>query len=178
VNVSTAKSSRARWAGAAVLQPCADGESWIGRPFMAAKGRPDILIVPGGGSRRPASIESVRNREHFMKMAGREVFKFAVKQCLQMIRRELKLHGLAMDDIRYLVLHQANQRILDAVAERLKISNGKVFSNIERVGNTSSASVPIALDELNRRGLIARGDLLLLCAFGGGLTWASVVVKW
>ena len=119
-------------AGAAVLQPCGEGESWIGRPFLAAEGRPEVLIVPGGGSRKPASMESVRNRDHFMKMAGREVFKFAVKQCVQMIRREFDLHGLTMDDIRYFVLHQANQRILDAVAERFRIPDGKVFSNIGR----------------------------------------------
>jgi 3-oxoacyl-[acyl-carrier-protein] synthase-3 len=165
-------------AGAAVLQPCEEDSSWIGPTFMAAQGRPDILIVPGGGSRQPATIESVERRDHFMKMKGREVFRFVVHRCMQMIKQELKRHSVGIGDIKYFIPHQANQRILDTIAERFDIPPSKVFSNIARVGNTSGASIAIGLDELNRDGLLERGDLLMFLAFGGGLTWASTVVKW
>ena len=165
-------------AGAAVLQPCEEGSSWIGPPFLAAQGEPDILIVPGGGSRKPATVETVENRDHFMKMSGRDVFRFVVERCLQMVDLELTRHNVTLDEIKYIVPHQANQRILDLIADRLKMPREKIFSNIEHVGNTSSASIPIALAEMESKGLIERGDLLLLCAYGGGLTWASVLIKW
>jgi 3-oxoacyl-[acyl-carrier-protein] synthase-3 len=165
-------------AGAAILQPCENGTSWMGPAFLAAKGAPEILSVPGGGSRQPATVESVERRDHFMKMQGREVFRFVVHRCIQMIKRELKRHSLTIRDIKYFIPHQANQRILDTIAQKFDIPKEKVFSNISHVGNTSSASVAIGLDELNREGLIQRGDLLMLLAFGAGLTWASTVIRW
>jgi len=164
--------------GAAILQPCEDESSWMGPAFLCAQGRPDLLIVPGGGSRQPATVESVTRHDHFMKMSGRELFKFVVQRCVEMIEFELKRHQLSIDDIKYIIPHQANQRIMDTIADRFSIPREKVFSNIEFVGNTSSASIPIALDQLHREGKIERGDLLMLCAFGGGITWASSVVKW
>jgi 3-oxoacyl-[acyl-carrier-protein] synthase-3 len=112
-----------------------------------------------------------------MKMNGREIFKFVVQRCIKMIRHELELHRITLDEVKYIVPHQANQRIMDTIADRMKIPREKVFSNIAYVGNTSAASVPLALDELNRRGLIERGDLIMLCAFGAGITWASTVLK-
>lgn len=165
-------------AGAAVLQPSTNGISWMGPAFLASQGRPDLLSVPGGGSRQPATVESVQQGDHYMKMAGRQVFKFVVGRCADMIRLEFDRHRISVDDIKYIIPHQANQRIMDAIADRLGLPRGKVYSNIASVGNTSAASVPIAMAEMDRKGLIRRGDLLLLCVFGGGITWASMVLKW
>jgi len=165
-------------AAAAILQPCEEDSSWIGPAFLGSKGMPEVLITPAGGSRIPASHESVDNRQHYMKMAGREVFKIVVKIFEDLARMELERHNLTIDDIKYVVPHQVNQRIMDMVSERLNWPEGKIFSNLWRVGNTSSASVPIALTEMIEKGLIERGDLILSCVFGGGMTWASVIFRW
>ncbi|MHC4660450.1 MAG: beta-ketoacyl-ACP synthase III, partial [Planctomycetota bacterium] len=154
-------------AAAAILQPCEENSSWIGPVFMGSRGLPEVLITPGGGSRIPASHESVDNRDHYMKMAGREVFKIVVNLFETMSKLELERHKLTIDDIKYVIPHQVNQRIMDTVANRQKWPKDKIYSNLERVGNTSSASVPIALTEMVEEGLLERGDLIMSCVFGG-----------
>jgi len=165
-------------AGAVILQPCEKNSSWVGPVFMGSRGLPEVLITPAGGSKMPASHETVDNRQHYMKMVGREVFKIVVNLFETTAKMELERHNLTIDDIKYVVPHQVNQRIMDMVSERLKWPKGKIFSNLWRVGNTSSASVPIALTEMIEKGLVERGDLILSCVFGGGMTWASVLLRW
>jgi 3-oxoacyl-[acyl-carrier-protein] synthase-3 len=144
----------------------ADGSDW------------GMLQIPAGGTARPSSIETVKNREHYIKMNGREVFKFAVRIVPQTCDKLLEDSGLEINDIRYLIPHQANKRIITAAAERLSISEDKIFCNIEKYGNTSSASIPIAVDELYNGKMINKGDYLMLIAFGAGLTWGGNLIKW
>ncbi|MGQ0793223.1 MAG: beta-ketoacyl-ACP synthase III [Deltaproteobacteria bacterium] len=143
-----------------------DGDSW------------DLLYMPGGGSRIPASEESVRARQHFLKMAGNEVFKEAVKAMESSSVEAIKKAGISADDIDLFISHQANYRIMDAVRRRLGIPVEKVFMNVDRYGNTSSASVPIALDEAAKSGRLKRGDIILFSVFGAGFAWGSAVVRW
>lgn len=137
----------------------------------------ELLYMPGGGSRIPATAESVRNKEHFLKMKGNDVFKVAVKSLESASLEAIKKAGLAPDDIDFFIPHQANHRILEAVRKRLDMPEDKVFSNVDRYGNTSSASVPIALDEAVRNGKIKSGSTVLFAAFGAGFTWGASVVQ-
>ena len=136
------------------------------------------MTVPAGGSESPASIETVQGRKHYMLIHGKEVFKFAASKMQELIESSIKACGLTIDDVKLVIPHQVNTRILDFAAEKLKLPKEKMFVNIDRMGNTSAASVPMALDEARRAGLIAKGDVVVLVAFGGGLTWASLVVRW
>lgn len=138
----------------------------------------DLLLIPGGGSLAPASQESMENRQHYIKMDGNKVFKVAVKSLEEAAQAALARHNLTGKDIDLLVSHQANVRIIDAIAKRLNLPPEKVFMNIERYGNTSAASIPIALDEANRQHRIKKNDLILLDAFGAGLTWGSALIRW
>jgi 3-oxoacyl-[acyl-carrier-protein] synthase-3 len=165
-------------AGAAVLQPCEEGSSWLGPTYLGSRCMPEATTKPAGGAKMPASHETVENRQHYIKMVGRQVFNVAVEKFEQLARLELKRHNLSIDDIKYVIPHQVNQNIIDIVSEKLGWREGKVFSNLEHTGNTSSAAVPIALSEMLEQGLIERGDLLLSCVFGAGMTWASIVIKW
>jgi len=113
-----------------------------------------------------------------MKVAGRETFRFAVVKMAALVESALKRSGLTMDDVALIVPHQVNIRILQAAAERLGVGMDKIYTNIDRYGNTSAASVPIALDEAVRKGRIQRGDIVVFVAFGGGLSWSSAVVRW
>jgi 3-oxoacyl-[acyl-carrier-protein] synthase III len=138
----------------------------------------DHLYIPAGGTARPASCETVTAREHFIKMRGNELFKVAVRSLEEVSRRVMEQANVQPGQIDLFIPHQANQRITEAVRERLELPAEKVYSNISRVGNTSSASIPICLDECVRSGRIKKGDLVLMSAFGAGVTWGSVLMRW
>jgi 3-oxoacyl-[acyl-carrier-protein] synthase-3 len=138
----------------------------------------DHLYIPAGGTRKPATCETVKKREHYIKMRGNELFKVAVRSMEEVARRVLEKAGMCAGDIDLFIPHQANQRIADAVRERLNVPAEKVYSNISRIGNTSSASIPICLDECVRGGRIKRGDLILMASFGAGVTWGAVLMRW
>ncbi len=138
----------------------------------------NLLHMPAGGSATPATADSVSSRQHFLKMNGKEIFKVAVRLMEKVSIDLLEELNMTTDDIDCVVPHQANIRILDTLAGRLNIPTSKFFNNIERYGNTSAASIPIALDEAVRAGKIKSGDHLFLVAFGAGLTWGSCVIKW
>ncbi|HLS27649.1 MAG TPA: beta-ketoacyl-ACP synthase III [Opitutales bacterium] len=138
----------------------------------------DILHMPGGGAALPATEDSVRARQHFLKMNGREVFKIAVRVMEKAILEILEKQGLAPDDVSLFVPHQANIRILEMLATRMKLPLDRFALNIDRLGNTSAASIPIVLDEAFREGRIESGDLVVLVAFGAGLTWGATLIRW
>jgi 3-oxoacyl-[acyl-carrier-protein] synthase III len=138
----------------------------------------DHLYIPAGGTAKPASCETVKAREHYIKMRGNELFKVAVRSLEGVSRRVLDKAGVCPAQIDLFIPHQANQRITDAVRDRLGVSPEKVYSNISRVGNTSSASIPICLDECVRSGRVKKGDLILMAAFGAGVTWGAVLMRW
>lgn len=166
-------------AGAAVLQRGDRHRRGILAGVMGSDGSlAELLMMPAGGSRQPASVETVTRRLHYMKMEGREVFKHAVRCMAEACRQAVAQARLTLDQIHLLIPHQANLRILTAVAERLGLGMDRVYVNLDRVGNMSAASIPVALDEAVRGGRIHRGDKLLLVAFGGGFTWGATVVEW
>jgi 3-oxoacyl-[acyl-carrier-protein] synthase-3 len=138
----------------------------------------DHLFIPAGGTAMPASRQTVEQGEHYIKMRGNELFKVAVRSLEDVSRQVLKKAGLTTDDIDLFIPHQANQRITEAVRERLGLSSEKVYSNISRIGNTSSASIPICIDECVRSGRLKKGDLVLMSAFGAGVTWGAVLMRW
>jgi 3-oxoacyl-[acyl-carrier-protein] synthase III len=165
-------------AGAVVLA-AEQGERGILSTHLYADGAyTDYLLIPAGGSQNPASHESVESRQHFIKMDGNKVFKVAVKSLEEAALTALEKNNLTGDDINLLISHQANFRIIDAIAKRLNLHPEKVFLNIERYGNTSSASIPIALDEANRQHRMKKNDIILLDAFGAGLTWGAALIRW
>lgn len=164
-------------AGAVVLQ-ASEEPGVLGIVLGADGSGGEMLKLPAGGSAMPASAETVENRDHYLKMAGSEVFKFAVRVIPKVTKEALAASDLNVEDLAWLVPHQANQRILDTVEERLGIEHAKVFSNVAKTGNTSAASIPLALDELYTGGRLACGDNLALVGFGAGLTWGAAVVRW
>jgi 3-oxoacyl-[acyl-carrier-protein] synthase-3 len=165
-------------AGAAVLQSRGH-EHGILTTCMGADGSlAELLQVPAGGARYPASKESVSGKMHYIRMAGREVFKNAVVAMQTAAEEALRRCGLTASDIKCVIPHQANLRIIEALADRLGVPMEKVYVNLHRYGNVSAASVAIALDEAARQGRFQRGDLILLIVFGSGLTWASCVIQW
>src|SRR5215510_10048253 len=165
-------------AGAVVLGSSQNGNGGI----LSTKLRTDgsyvkTLYVPAGGSRKPATSETVRNNEHTITMNGKEVFKVAVRSMEEISRQALEEAGVRIDEISLVIPHQANRRIIVALAERLGIPMEKVVVNVDKYGNTSAASVPVALDEARRGGRIKAGDTVLLNAFGAGFSWGAAVVK-
>ncbi len=165
-------------AGAVVLE-ATDGDRGILSVKLNADGSMwDLLHIPAGGSRMPASEETVKKGLHFMKMRGNETFKVAVRTLERLVVSTLKENGLKPENISLLIPHQANHRIISATAKRLKLGLDKVMLNLDRYGNTSAASIPIALDEAVRTGRIKERDYIILEAFGGGLTWASALIRW
>lgn len=138
----------------------------------------DILIIPAGGSAMPCTPERTAGRENTIKMSGGEVFKFAVRSIPETSLRALDASGLTIDDVKWLVPHQANQRILDTVADRLGLPHERVYSNISYTGNTSAGSIPLALNDLYTGGNLHPGDVCVLVGFGAGLTWGAAVVRW
>ena len=136
-------------------------------------------MIPGGGSRRPASQQVVDEKLATIRMPnGNEVFKTAVRSMEEAAIAALKANGVEVSDIDLFISHQANARIIYAVAERMDLPRERIFMNIDRYGNTSAASIPIAMAEAVRVGRLKRGDLLLLTAFGGGITWGSALIRW
>ncbi|HEX2656786.1 MAG TPA: beta-ketoacyl-ACP synthase III [Polyangia bacterium] len=138
----------------------------------------DSLLQPAGGSREPITAAALAEKRNFVKMNGREVYKHAVKNMAAASKLALESNGLSIDDVTWVLAHQANLRIIEGVSERVGIGLDRFYLNVERYGNTSSASVPTALDEAVELGKIKRGDLLLMTALGGGLSWASAAVRW
>jgi 3-oxoacyl-[acyl-carrier-protein] synthase-3 len=165
-------------AGAAILRSRGDEHGILTTCMGADGGQTDILSLPGGGARFPASKETVSARMHFLKMEGKEVFKNAVIAMQTAAEEALKKCNLNIADIKCIIPHQANVRIIDAIADRLGAPKEKIYINLHRYGNISAASVAIALDEAAREGRFQRGDLILLVVFGAGLTWASCVIQW
>lgn len=164
-------------AGAAIIAP-SNGNSGILSTYMGSDGNlANLLCCPGGGTLNPISHEMVDKGLHFLKMEGREVFLHAVKAMSDSANRALERAGLNADDIDLLIPHQANIRIMEATARRIGIPRHKVYVNIDRFGNTSAASIPIALNEARRNGQLKPGMTCLMVVFGGGFTWASAVVK-
>ncbi|MBA2339441.1 MAG: ketoacyl-ACP synthase III [Pyrinomonadaceae bacterium] len=165
-------------AGAAVLGQTT-GERGILSSRIRSDGRfAEQLFSPGGGTRLPATAETLSDGMHFFKMRGNELFKVAVRSMTEVSTEVLSEAGYKPEDIKLFVPHQANQRITDAVADRLGVEESKVYSNIAMHGNTSSASIPIALDECVEAGTIKEGDLVLMASFGGGATWGAVLTRW
>jgi 3-oxoacyl-[acyl-carrier-protein] synthase-3 len=138
----------------------------------------DLLVIPSGGSASPATAESFAKGGHFIKMKGKEVFKLAVRVMEEAARDILEQHSLSANQIGLVIPHQANLRIIDAIAQYLELPVERFFVNVDRYGNTSAASIPIALDEARRAGRIKDGDLTLLVAFGAGLTYGSALIRW
>lgn len=165
-------------AGAAIIE-ATDEDRGILSMHINSDGRMwELLHLPGGGSRNPVSSESIENRLHYIKMKGNETFKIAVRTMEDLAIKTLEENGIDSSRLSLLIPHQANLRIIQATAERLKIPMDRVVVNLDRYGNTSAASIPIALDEAVGSGRIKDGDYILLEAFGGGLTWASALIKW
>jgi 3-oxoacyl-[acyl-carrier-protein] synthase-3 len=164
--------------GAAVLRRAATTDCGFLALCLGADGeRGKLIHIPAGGSREPASLRSVNERLHFMRMQGREVYKFAVTQMQAIIEQTCADAGVRIDDLALLIPHQSNLRIIESACERAGVPMEKVAVNIDRLGNTSSASVAVALDEARRAARIKRGDLVLLMAFGAGLTWGSTLLR-
>jgi len=166
-------------AGAVVLRATRGDHGILGTAMKSNGEFGNFICMPGGGSSRPANDPtSIDERLPFIKMMGHETFKIAVRAMADVSVEVLQEQGFTHDDIQLLIPHQANERIIDAVGKQLKIDPAKVFKNIDRYGNTSAASIPIALDECVREGRIETGDLVLMTAFGAGLTWGAALVRW
>ncbi|MEO5656999.1 MAG: beta-ketoacyl-ACP synthase III [Nitrospiria bacterium] len=165
-------------AGAVVLQADSGGAGILSTHLHADGALWDLIHVPGGGSRHPPSDDVVRQRLQFIRMKGAETFKVAVRALEDTAGEALKANGVTVADVGLLIPHQANRRIIEAVGERLGMAPDRVVMNLERVGNTSAASIPIALDETVRTSRVTADDLLLFVAFGAGLTWGSALVRW
>src|SRR6185369_9721616 len=137
----------------------------------------NFIHIPAGGSLHPASAATVAEKMHYLKMNGREVYKFAVHQMTESLRMSMESCGLTAETVKLVVPHQVNQRVIDSATEKMGFPKDKVFVNIDRYGNTSAASVPIALDEALKAGRCGPGDWIIMVGFGAGLTWAGVTVK-
>lgn len=165
-------------AGAVVLGPVAEGRGFQAFEMGADGGGGNLLKQEAGGSRNPATQESVLARKHFISMAGNEVFKFAVRILGSASEAALKKAGYTKEDIDFLIPHQANIRIIESARNRLDLPEEKVYVNLDRYGNMSAASIPVALDEAVRLGKIKENDLLVLVGFGAGLTWGATALRW
>ncbi len=165
-------------AGAAVLGPVESARGILASRIKSDGRYEEQLYSPGGGTRRKPSPDTLAAGDHFFKMKGNELFKVAVRSMAEISRDVLDQAGVKSDDISLFIPHQANQRITEAVADRLNVDMSKVYSNIAVHGNTSSASIPIALDECVEAGRIKPGDLVLMASFGGGVTWGAVLFRW
>jgi 3-oxoacyl-[acyl-carrier-protein] synthase-3 len=164
--------------GAVVIEACESEQGILSTHLHSDGSYWELLHQPGCGSRNPAVQKTLDDRNVFLKMQGNEVFKLAVRAMEDAALQALEQNSLTPSDIDIFIPHQANLRIIDAIGKRLGLSSDKVFVNIDHYGNTSAASIPLALDEANRKGLIKAGDIALIDAFGGGLTWGSALVRW
>lgn len=165
-------------AGAVVLE-AVEGENGILSTHMHSDGNYwELLYQKGCGSRHPATQQNLDDRLIYLSMQGNDVFKYAVRAMEEVSLEALAANGLTADDIKLFIPHQANQRIIDSVGKRLSLDADRVFVNLDRYGNTSAASIPIAMDEAFRAGRINEGDIVVLSAFGGGLTWGAAALRW
>jgi len=164
-------------AGAAVLAPVEEGKGILATKIRSDGRYEEALYAPGGGTKLGTTHETIDNRDHFFKMKGNELFKVAVRSMAEISKEMIEKAGYTVEDIDLVIPHQANQRITDAVASRLNVPEEKVYSNIAEHGNTSSASIPIAIDECIQSGKIKEGSLVLLTSFGGGATWGGTVIR-
>ena len=166
-------------AGAAVLQHRSEGSHGVISTHIGSNGNySGILWMPGGGCRTPITAENAHEYLQTIHMSGKDVYKQAVTSMLDASKKALEKAGLTIDDIACVIPHQANVRIIEAIAERMKLPLERFFINVDRYGNTSAAAVAIALDEANRSGRLKPGDYILMVVFGGGLTWAATVLEW
>ncbi|MBI3948241.1 MAG: ketoacyl-ACP synthase III [Armatimonadetes bacterium] len=165
-------------AGAAVLGSVPAGSGFLAFALGGDGAGAELLNLPAGGSRRPATADTVGHHLHFIRMQGNEVFKFGVRAMVDATIEALGKCGLTPRDIDLLVPHQANIRIMDAAARRLEIPLDRVFANVDRFGNTSAASVPIAFDQARREGRVKEGAIIVFVGFGAGLTWGATVLRW
>jgi 3-oxoacyl-[acyl-carrier-protein] synthase-3 len=165
-------------AGAAILQNRQGAHGLLTAVMGADGAKSDLLFMPGGGSRCPATVDSIAARQHFLRMEGKETFKNAVQAMQTAAEEALRRCEITVSQIKCIIPHQANRRIIDAVGERLGAKPEQLFVNVNKYGNTSAASVGIALDEAVNSGSIQRGDLILLVVFGAGLTWGAAVIEW
>jgi len=164
-------------AGAAVVEACEAGQGILGTYMKSDGTLADLLWIPAGGSRQPIDEGTYQRGDQYIKMKGDGVFKYAVRAMTDATNRVLHQAGMKLEDIDLFIPHQANIRIIDAVNQRLKLPPEKVVVNLDRYGNTSSATIPIAYDEVVRAGRVKPGDVVLFVAFGGGLTWGSVLLR-
>jgi 3-oxoacyl-[acyl-carrier-protein] synthase-3 len=165
-------------AGAVVLEGTEDQDRGLIYSVLHADGSGwDFIHIPAGGSRNPASLKTVGDRDHYIKMRGRDVYKFAVEKMQWLMGNCMEQCGLTVDEIDLVVPHQVNSRIIESAAEKFKLPREKVFVNIDLYGNTSAASIPLAMQQARDEGRIGPGSTLLLVAFGAGLTWAGAVVR-
>jgi len=165
-------------AGAAILEATEEDRGIISTRIHSDGSLWDLLHTPGGGSRAPVSKDTIKKRMHYIRMRGNETFKVAVRTLESLVVETLEENSLKPSQLSLLIPHQANLRIIQATAKRLNLPMDRVLVNLDRYGNTSAASIPIALDEAVRTGRVRDGDYILLEAFGGGLTWASALIKW
>lgn len=165
-------------AGAAVIGPVGAPRGILSEVMGADGTGADLIKVEAGGSALPASVETIESKKHAIRMAGSEVFKFAVRIMGDAVDAALAKAEMKVDQIDLLVPHQANVRIIDAAAKRYKMDNGRVMINLDKYGNTSSATIPLALYEAREQGRISEGKVVALVAFGGGLTWAANIIRW
>jgi len=165
-------------AGGVILEPSKSDNGIISSILKTDGSGASSLNVLAGGSRKPATEETIANREHFIRQDGKKVFKFAVKRMTDVSKELLLKNGLSGNDIKLFIPHQANKRIIDATGERCGIPKDRVLINIDRYGNTTAGTIPIALNEAVENKLINNGDYILLSAFGSGFTWGSVLIKW
>jgi 3-oxoacyl-[acyl-carrier-protein] synthase-3 len=164
--------------GAAVLGPTEEGMGILS-VYIGADGEGgDFLTMPAGGSKNPASLATIEEQLHCIKMEGNEVFRFATRIMNNASQKALELSGHSLEDINYLVPHQANLRIIEAAAKKLNLPMNKVHVNLDRLGNMSAASIPVALDEAVKQGRINKGDLVAIVGFGAGLTWGASILRW
>jgi 3-oxoacyl-[acyl-carrier-protein] synthase-3 len=164
--------------GAVVLEEGELGEGVLSTFMQSDGGEKELLYIIGGGSLTPLTAEGIEAGDQYIKMKGDGLFKYAVKAMVDAAKRTLKEAGIGTEDIDYLIPHQANIRIIEGVRKRLKLEKEQVVVNIDRVGNTSSASIPIALSEFKESGTLKRGDLVIMVAFGGGLTWGAALIRY
>lgn len=165
-------------AGAVIVQR-GNGRREIITTYLGSDGsQAELLMLPAGGSKLPTSHETIESRSHYIRLKGKELFKVAINNMVDVITKTVAENNMKIEDIDLIIPHQSNIRIIEAAMDRLKLPRKKAYINIDRFGNTSSASIPIAIDEIDKGGMLNPGDSVLLVAFGGGLTWSSSIIKW
>ncbi|WKZ19653.1 MAG: beta-ketoacyl-ACP synthase III [Candidatus Jettenia sp. CY-1] len=165
-------------AGAVIIQKNPTKHEILSTRLAADGSQADVLIMPGGGSKNPASLESIQQRAHYIQFRGKEIFKLAINNITNLILETADENGLKLADIDLIIPHQSNLRIIEATMEKLGLPMEKAFVNIDKYGNTSSASIPIAINEARKEGRLKKGNIVMLVAFGGGLTWGSSIIRW